>query len=434
MSAYVTLSEWDKRAIEVPAELIAAAVDDYLEYFYGNFAIEDEASTYFALMLASDVTSLRIFHRKFVTDILTPTVTLSDTIELLKQLGRVHARVGIRPVWMLKTNRRFGEILNRRISISKLPKAVTSCYLEGALQRLDAITQSVLESEEELDEQIDQLNREIDAAVANTTTSVDLVRTLVTVVCKLYGVVSADFARPDNSGLFQYQYSSRDHDEKFLFYEENGRLPKVSVAPSSPNGDHVASRAWRSGKVEICDSIEMDVGMRPWSRYLREVGIRSMAALPLANIHGETVAVLTVYGATPSYFTISRRRRALEHIAHVVQSSLPRLDGGKVISLSERTAIRTRLYGGALEMVYQPIINLVTGEFTKVEALARLRSDDGRLVSPAEFFPALGSEDLFYLFKEGIRQGFTSICRWRAKGIYCGINFNLPSIQIFWKP
>ncbi|MDA8026575.1 MAG: PAS domain S-box protein [Actinomycetota bacterium] len=427
MSAYVTLSEWDERSREVPEELITAAVDDYLEYFYGTFAIEDEASSYFALILASDVTTLRIFHRRFATQLLTPTLSLGETIDVLAQLGRVHARVGIRPIWMLKTNRKFAAILTERIDSSKLPREVVTRYLECALQRLDAITQAVLESEEELDEQIDQLNQEIDSAVANTTTSVDLVRTLVNVVCKLYGVVNADFSRPDKGGLFQYQYSSGDHDKKFLNYVENGELPKVSIARSSASGDHVASRAWRSGRVEICDSIEMDVGMRPWSRFLRGIGIRSIAALPIANIHGETVAVLTVYASTPGFFTISRRRRALEHIAHVVSSSLPRLDGGRAISLSERSAIRTRLYGGALEMVYQPIINLVTGEFTKVEALARLRDDDGRLISPAEFFPALGSEDLFYLFKEGVRQGFTSICQWRARGIYCGININLPS-------
>ncbi len=427
MGAYVTLTEWDRRAIEVPTELINAAIDEYLEFFYGTFAIDDEASSFFALMLASDVTSLRIFHRSFVSQLLTPPLSLLETVDLLKRLGRIHARVGIRPVWMLKTNRKFAEILIEKIDASNLAREVSTKYLECALQRLDAITQAVLESEEELDEQIDQLNGEIDSAVSNTTTSVDLVRTLVTVVCKLYGVVNADFSRPDNGGLFQYQHSSGDLYEKFLFYMENGEIPKVSIAQSASNGDHVASRAWRSGKVEISDSIEMDPGMRPWGRFLRGIGVRSIAALPISNIHGETVAVLTVYGATPGYFSVSRRRRALEHIAHVVSSSLPRLDGGRAISLSERSAIRTRLYGGALEMVYQPIINLVTGEFVKVEALARLRSDDGRLTSPAEFFPALGSEDLFYLFKEGIRQGFTSICQWRAKGIYCGINFNLPS-------
>ncbi len=423
----MTVSEWDKRSIEVPEELIASAIDDYLEYFYGTFAVEDEASSYFALMLASDVTSLRIFHRKFVSEILSPATDLAKTNELLSQLGRIHARVGIRPVWMLKTNREFTEILTRALDGSNLPQTVTSGYLRSALQRLDAVTQSVLESEEELDEQIEELNREIDSAVANTNNSVDLIRTLVTSVSKLHGVVSADFARPDKQGNLQFQYSSRDQDENFILYAENGELPKVSIAPSAANGNHVASRSWRSGRVEICESIEMDSGMRLWSRYLRAIGIRSMAALPISNGQGETVAVLTVYGATPGYFTVSRRRRALEHIAHVVQASLPRLDGGRTISLSERTEIRSRLYGGALEMVYQPIINLVTGEFTKVEALARLRGDDGRLTSPAEFLPALGSEDLFYLFKEGVRQGFTSIRRWREKGIYCGINFNLPS-------
>ena len=89
MGAYVTLTEWDRRAIEVPTELINAAIDEYLEFFYGTFAIDDEASSFFALMLASDVTSLRIFHRSFVSQLLTPPLSLLETVDLLKRLGRL---------------------------------------------------------------------------------------------------------------------------------------------------------------------------------------------------------------------------------------------------------------------------------------------------------------------------------------------------------
>jgi EAL domain-containing protein (putative c-di-GMP-specific phosphodiesterase class I) len=48
---------------------------------------------------------------------------------------------------------------------------------------------------------------------------------------------------------------------------------------------------------------------------------------------------------------------------------------------------RRSVADGRLLLMYQPMVELATGEYVGAEALLRLRGDDGELVSPVEFVP-----------------------------------------------
>lgn len=50
--------------------------------------------------------------------------------------------------------------------------------------------------------------------------------------------------------------------------------------------------------------------------------------------------------------------------------------------------IRDALRSDGFELVYQPVVNLVTGRVDHYEALVRLQGDDGELILPDEFLPA----------------------------------------------
>jgi EAL domain-containing protein (putative c-di-GMP-specific phosphodiesterase class I) len=79
----------------------------------------------------------------------------------------------------------------------------------------------------------------------------------------------------------------------------------------------------------------------------------------------------------------------------------------------------------ALQMHYQPLMDLKTGQITKVEALARLRDGD-RLLTPGEFFPALSSDDFLELYARGLRQVLSQRSRWLRDGIDLNVSVNLP--------
>lgn len=93
---------------------------------------------------------------------------------------------------------------------------------------------------------------------------------------------------------------------------------------------------------------------------------------------------------------------------------------------AERGRYAALLQAGALEMHYQPLLNLKTGDVEQAEALARLR-DGERLLAPGLFLPALSPEDLLELYARGLRQALAQRRLWRALGCDIALSVNLPA-------
>uniref|UniRef100_E6PJG4 EAL domain-containing protein n=1 Tax=mine drainage metagenome TaxID=410659 RepID=E6PJG4_9ZZZZ len=88
--------------------------------------------------------------------------------------------------------------------------------------------------------------------------------------------------------------------------------------------------------------------------------------------------------------------------------------------------LRDRLYRGALELHYQPVVDLRSGKPDLVEALARLRMADGTLASPVEFLPGFGGAELVRLFQDGLHQTLAQLQAWDAQGLKLVVSLNLP--------
>lgn len=91
-----------------------------------------------------------------------------------------------------------------------------------------------------------------------------------------------------------------------------------------------------------------------------------------------------------------------------------------------RERYATLLRTGALEMHYQPLLNLRTGGIEQAEALARLR-DGERVLAPGQFLPALAPEDLLELYVRGLRQALAQRRIWRPLGCDVVLSVNLPA-------
>jgi diguanylate cyclase (GGDEF)-like protein len=86
--------------------------------------------------------------------------------------------------------------------------------------------------------------------------------------------------------------------------------------------------------------------------------------------------------------------------------------------------LRNALPNGELELFYQPIVSLVSGEVAGLEALLRWRHPQRGLVSPAEFIPL--AEEIGAIGAIGdwvIRQACIEAARW-PKNIYVAVNLS----------
>ena len=74
------------------------------------------------------------------------------------------------------------------------------------------------------------------------------------------------------------------------------------IADDVPEGGGPTGRTVFTGSYHICGDIEYDPIMRPWRERALKNGFRSSASFPLRNGY-EVIGALTVYAATPQFFT-----------------------------------------------------------------------------------------------------------------------------------
>jgi len=95
-----------------------------------------------------------------------------------------------------------------------------------------------------------------------------------------------------------------------------------------------------------------------------------------------------------------------------------------------RTPAQRLLDGGALEVWYQPILDNRARRVVGVEALARLRGEDGKIWPPAEFLPQLREKDLFDLSRQVLEQALTDLPILDAAGFPLWVSVNIDAHSV----
>ncbi|RXT48058.1 hypothetical protein B6S44_23535 [Bosea sp. Tri-44] len=128
---------------------------------------------------------------------------------------------------------------------------------------------------------------------------------------------------------------------------------------------------------------------------------------------------------------------ALYHAKETRRGGYVRFRGGLRTAMTRRIqTVRTvdeALSAGRLVPYYQPIIRLDTGEIAGMEALARLRLDDGRVVAAGEFQDALLDPKLAYRISGQMLAAVSAdMAQWLREGLpirYVGINVTSADFQ-----
>ncbi|MGN6376646.1 MAG: putative bifunctional diguanylate cyclase/phosphodiesterase [Sphingomonas sp.] len=98
------------------------------------------------------------------------------------------------------------------------------------------------------------------------------------------------------------------------------------------------------------------------------------------------------------------------------------------------TSLRRAIDGGALQLEFQPIVDLASGDIVSFESLARWTDEQGVLHSPCEFIPVAEESGLIVpLGRWAIDRAAATLAEWDARaGGSCGVGVavNLSAIQI----
>lgn len=128
---------------------------------------------------------------------------------------------------------------------------------------------------------------------------------------------------------------------------------------------------------------------------------------------------------------------ALYHAKETRRGGYVRFKGGLRTSMTRRIqtirSVGDALSAGRLIPHYQPIVRLDTGEVRGMEALARLRLDDGRVVAAGEFQDALLDPKLAHRISNQMLPAIAGdMAQWRREGLsipFVGLNVTSADFQ-----
>lgn len=139
--------------------------------------------------------------------------------------------------------------------------------------------------------------------------------------------------------------------------------------------------------------------------------IRTIGVVPVYDSSMKPIFVVVFAGEYLDMFDAPLGRQLLlaiqSRLSTLYQTSQLLQDRGGVGR--EIRLWRESLYSGGLEMYFQPIVDLKTGEMREVEGLARLVLMDGSVVGPNHFIPALSERELEYLLKKGTEKAILEV-------------------------
>jgi EAL domain-containing protein (putative c-di-GMP-specific phosphodiesterase class I) len=456
------------------AEQLAPRLDDQVERFYAELGSDPDARSVLAHLDGAELAHLKSRQAARLRSLLDPELADDDLLGSSIAVGHIHAKVGVETDWYARAVLVYQQVLDEAITAA-LDEIAPPNALSGIRSvlghRLVLDLQGALLGYREVDAEQARVLERANVVATQAETVADLARGILDALAELDGLADAFFGRPDGHGRFQFEVAVGPGAESFLSDVARTDVEPITTSAVEPTGQGPAGRAWRSRTMERSDAYLSDPTTAPWHDLGRRFNWRSSAAVPLLDLSGEPRALLSLYARWPGYFAYSGRVSFLGLLRLAVEQALTRLEtrpgtASAILAFADRNAHLERLDRQAVVMLYQPVVDLRSGQLVKFEALARLRADPtsdggggsgsgsgggcgggggsgetprdgsdagagrngpGALVSPTEFLPAFGDAELFRLFEIGIDQALGALTAWRARGVEAGVAINLPT-------
>ena len=419
------------------AELLSTSVvlsttqrEKLVEDFYAELAGKVEPARLLAALPPDDWSALKRKQLEHIELVLRPQLDAATHSAMARRAGRSHAACGIESVWISDSAEHLREMLDTLLARQQRRDRRALLVVH---RRLGLDRQWQLEGMRALQQERNQLLGRISTVAWAATGYLDLIQSVVDTLCAHEEITACAIGRPDAGGRFIFEAVAGASFSDFLRAVERDEVPPIRAEADRSEGGGPSGRAWRNGSIERCSHYATDPAMLTWRAIALRLGIRSSVAIPLAPTPQVPVAVLSIYSRYPGGFVSDSQQAFAAQLKTLLDLALARLApamrGGLVLPFTVRERWRGLIGSAALEMHYQPVIALASGQLVELEALARLR-DAGELLLPGRFLPALREDDLLSLFRSGLRQALRARQTLAAGGLALGIAINLPATAL----
>jgi diguanylate cyclase (GGDEF)-like protein len=416
------------RLLGLITSLLERNADAFVERFYTALSQDPESAALLASLSPKEHAHLRQQQHGRVLHILQPDLSKETHQEEARHTGAIHALVGVSTGALVNSMGWYLQSLHDLIGEAPVRTTDRAVLAQVMTARLQRELQWQSEGAQTQREQYQQMLFGLEQMQPDLTQWADLARTVLDAVAALPGMTATVIYKPDAQGHFVPEFTAGTFDDYLLALDQNAVAP-LQIDPQSPFGQTPHPRCWRSEQIETNISYVTDPRMAPWRAAAHSVGIRSSAALPVKDSRGRMLAVMGLYGQFPGMFDTQSMHSFLRGLEQLFERGLYGMMTRRedtLLPARDRRAWRHRLFSGGLEMHFQPVVDLRSGKPVAMEALARLRLDDGRLIGPGQFLPSFGASELTRLFTLGLEQALSQLTQWDAAGQSLDLSVNLP--------
>jgi diguanylate cyclase (GGDEF)-like protein/PAS domain S-box-containing protein len=414
--------------LAVARHRLRRAANDFVSQFFADFVRRPEMAALLQHFSPAEIDHLRMQQRDHLRALPATDLTEAEHRARAHRVGRIHGLIGLGQGRFLDAMRVFEWTLRQKIAGLRLTRDKRVHLAEVVTGRCMIEVEEQFEGYQAILVARQQCLTDLNTALTGKTTWADFLRFAVHRLNALDGVAAVATARPDEHGGFVYEHSTGAFDAYLTAMKAHEVLPVVSDL-GAPAGFGPFGRAWRSEAIETAASYFSDPRQAPWRQAAHEVGIRASAAVPIKDGAGRPVALLGLHGRYPGMFEPPPARMFLASLGALLSQArqrLSRVPGAAPLPAEARRTIRASLYQRRLELHYQPVVILGSGRLFGLEALARLRLPDGKLLPPGGFLDGFGHAELVRLFLDGLHQALAQLASWEGAGLLAGISVNLP--------
>jgi EAL domain-containing protein (putative c-di-GMP-specific phosphodiesterase class I) len=412
----------------IPQRELTQLVREFTQAFYKHLSARPESSAILNRLSKREFEHLKLKQGEHLLSILHPGSTAKSQFERALAVGHIHEMVGVSLPTLMETYHLYHGKIDAIVSMAALNFEQSERMRSAYHQRLHLNMEAQIVSHARFEHEIVQFLAAFDDAISQSNNLADMMRSCMQVLGGLDGITACLFSRPDAHGVMQIEAEGGAVGPSYAEAMRSQRAPLFETHATSPAGSGPAGCAWRSGQIQVNNSFATEGLLHPWRTEAQRRGFRSSVAVPLLDQSGQAFAVLSLYSPWPGYFGADVRTMMLSHIQQAMSQAVLRYEQTTVIAADHSRTYRQCLEDSAVQMLYQPIVDLRTGQVHRLEALARLCDADGKLLAPGVFLPAFGSAGLLQLFQIGLEQACKNLTDWRKKepAFDCSVALNLP--------
>ncbi len=411
------------RLLQKASKVVNAAIEHYIAHFYDLDGAPEDYLRILRNLSPANVEGLKPLHRNFIQRLLTTDADAATIHAESLRLGKVHGLVGVTPAMLVQSVELFRHQFSQQLNQTLLPASQRYRLLEIVDSRLQNQLHGQLKAAAQV--QSDYLEVISHPMPHQGTLWADAVNSELDLLGKLPGVQAVLLMRLMSNGVFVPENSRGPKGEIVANILQTPGKESV-VDPTSPRGQGLSAVAWRTGNICSVAAYGHDPRYASWYSQAEDYRIRSTMSVPVRNPEGLTVAVISFFGAYPNQFESNAMRQFAQGLQHRWELILTACTKpAAAIQQNLAIALRERLFAGGLEMFLQPVVDLRSGKTVKVEALARLRQDNGDIVGPGVFLPLLGDADMDHLFRLGLDKALGQLQAFERQGLAIDVSLNI---------